>query len=69
LGKKTRIDLQLHGPAATAENPSEIWESRILPLALDVDVDVGDNDDVESAGSVPPPDEVSLVHDNAEVVQ
>ena len=73
MRKKARIDLQLHGHAATAENPNEIWESRILAPAevvLGVGVDVGDDDIVvESAGLMPPPDEVSLEHGDVEVVQ
>jgi len=69
LRKKARIDLQLH---ARAENPNEILESRILPLVgvvLDVGVDVGDDGVVESACSVQSPDEVSLEHGDAVVVQ
>lgn len=43
LKKEETIDLQLHGPAAAAEDLNEIWESRILPpegVVLGMDVDV-----------------------------
>lgn len=61
LRKEAKIDLQLHGPATTAENPNEIWESRILPLAgvvLGVAVDGRDVVVVESADLEPLRDEV-----------